>query len=232
MTRIKNFEIVKDITQYFSEIKHIPTLSKSEERELGEKIKLGDKNALNKLIEHNLRFVVTIAKKYRGMGIPFEDIISEGNMGLIHAAKRYDGSKDVRFISYAIWWIKYYISEAIKNNPTDEINVDDYTYDNKTHYEKQTDFINKDFENELTLLSDRNASVEELLDCLQERERKIIVMFYGLNGSKEMNLDEIGEAMKVSNERVRQIKDIALIKLKTNVLMKDHFVIKELKELR
>lgn len=231
MPRIKSFEYVKDVAQYFTEIKSIKPLSKKEEMELGEKIKLGNNEALNKLVEHNLRFVVSIAKKYRNSGIPFEDIISEGNMGLIHAAKKYDGSKNTRFISYAVWWIKYYITEAIKNNPINELDAEDYIFDKKDHFEKQTDFINEEFENELVLLQDRNASIDELLNCLQERERKILVMFYGLNGGKEMNLDEIGQVMNVSNERIRQLKDIALIKLKTNVLMKDHLAIKELQDL-
>jgi RNA polymerase primary sigma factor len=231
MLRTNNFEYVNDIAQYFSEIKHIKPLSLQEEIELGEKIKLGNKNALNKLVEHNLRFVVSIAKKYRNSGLPFNDIISEGNMGLIHAAKKYDGSKNTRFISYAVWWIKYYITEAIKKTSVEKLDVDDYVFDRKDHFEKQTDFINEEFENELVLLQDRNASVDELLNCLQERERKILVMFYGLNGGKEMNLDEIGEVMNVSNERIRQLKDIALIKLKTNVLMKDHTAIKELQDL-
>lgn len=83
----KNYDYVKDITQYFAEIKPIKSLSIRQERELGEKIKLGDKEALDKLIRHNLKFVVKIAKGYRDRGVPFEDLISEGNLGLIHAAK-------------------------------------------------------------------------------------------------------------------------------------------------
>lgn len=232
MSKTKNVEYVRDITQYFSEIKHIKSLSIREERELGARIKMGDKEAVNTLVKHNLKFVVNIAKNYRDRGIPFEDLISEGNLGLIHAAGRYDGTRKTRFITYAVWWIRSYINEIIKKTPTDEIGVDDYIFDKKYHYEKQTDFINEEFENNLTLLSDRNASVEELLDCLQDRERQIIKMFYGLNGSKEMNLDEIGKDMNLSNERIRQIKDVALIKIKTNVLMKDSSTIKELRELK
>lgn len=232
MPKRNNIEFVRDITQYFSEIKPIKSLSIREERELGARIKMGDKEAVNKLVKHNLKFVVSIAKKYRDRGVPFEDLISEGNMGLIHAAEKFDGSKNARFITYAVWWVKSYITELIKKTPTDEVDVEEYVFDNKNHFEKQTEYINEEFENNLLLLSDRNASVEELLECLQDRERKIIKMFYGLDGLKEMNLDEIGQDMNLSNERIRQIKDIALIKLKTNVLMKDSATIKELRELK
>lgn len=232
MSKKKNYDYVKDITQYFAEIKPIKSLSIRQERELGERIKLGDKEALDKLIKHNLKFVVKIAKGYRDRGVPFEDLISEGNLGLIHAAKKYDGTKNVRFITYAVWWIRVYINEFIKKAPVDELNVEEYVFDQKEHFEKQSEFINEEFENNMSLLSDRNASVEELLDCLQERERKIIKMFYGLDGLKEMNLDEIGKDMNLSNERIRQIKDVALIKIKTNVLLKDSSYIKELNDLK
>ena len=222
MPKTNKIEFVRDITQYFSEIKPIKSLSIREERELGARIKMGDKEAINKLVKHNLKFVVSIAKKYRGRGVPFEDLISEGNIGLIHAAEKFDGTKNTRFITYAVWWVKSYITELIKKTPTDK----------KNHFEKQTEYINEEFENKLVMLSDRNASVEELLECLQDRERKIIKMFYGLDGLKEMNLDEIGQDMNLSNERIRQIKDIALIKLKTNVLMQDSATIKELRGLK
>ena len=91
--------------------------------------------------------------------------------------------------------------------------------------------INEEFEEELNNIQSRNDSVEELLKCLQERERKIVTMFFGLKGTKEMNLDEIGQSMSLSMERVRQIKDVALIKLKSNVLMMNNDFFKEIKEL-
>lgn len=232
MPKTNKIEFVRDITQYFSEIKPIKSLSIREEKELGARIKMGDKEAINKLVKHNLKFVVSIAKKYRGRGVPFEDLISEGNIGLIHAAEKFDGTKNTRFITYAVWWVKSYITELIKKTPTDEVDVEEYVFDKKNHFEKQTEYINEEFENKLVMLSDRNASVEELLECLQDRERKIIKMFYGLDGLKEMNLDEIGQDMNLSNERIRQIKDIALIKLKTNVLMQDSATIKELRGLK
>lgn len=232
MPRTIKWEYVKELDKYFSDIKHFKTLSRQEERALGMKIQRGDKSALNKLVNHNLKFVVSIAKKYRDRGVPFEDLISEGNMGLYHAAEKYDGSRKTKFITYAVWWIKNSINEIIKDYASNnEINVDDFIFDKKKSIEYHQELINEEFEEELNNIQSRNDSVEELLKCLQERERKIVTMFFGLKGTKEMNLDEIGQSMSLSMERVRQIKDVALIKLKSNVLMMNNDFFKEIKEL-
>lgn len=224
------YEYSKNIEQYFSEMKHYKTLTQGEEKELGERIRKGDRKALNKLVQHNLKFVVSIVKNYRNRGIPFEDLIAEGNMGLIRAAEKFDGTKNTRFITYAVWWIKSYINELFRKDCPEEVNVDDYVLNGKS-YESEQNLVNEQFENELVLLSDRNTNVDELINCLRKRERDIIVKFYGLNGSKEMNLDEIGKSLNLSNERIRQIKDVALIKIKTYVLMQDSKTINELKSL-
>lgn len=232
MSRTIKWEYVKELDKYFSDIKHFKTLSRQEERALGMKIQRGDKSALNKLVNHNLKFVVSIAKKYRDRGVPFEDLISEGNMGLYHAAEKYDGRRETKFITYAVWWIKNSINEIIKDYASNnEINVDDFIFDKKKSVEYHQELINEEFEEELNNIQSRNDSVEELLKCLQERERKIVTMFFGLKGTKEMNLDEIGQSMSLSMERVRQIKDVALIKLKSNVLMMNNDFFKEIKEL-
>lgn len=232
MPRTIKWEYVKELDKYFSDIKHFKTLSRQEERTLGMKIQRGDKSALNKLVNHNLKFVVSIAKKYRDRGVPFEDLISEGNMGLYHAAEKYDGRRETKFITYAVWWIKNSINEIIKDYASNnEINVDDFIFDKKKSVEYHQELINEEFEEELNNIQSRNDSVEELLKCLQERERKIVTMFFGLKGTKEMNLDEIGQSMSLSMERVRQIKDVALIKLKSNVLMMNNDFFKEIKEL-
>lgn len=232
MPRTIKWEYVKELDKYFSDIKHFKTLSRQEERALGMKIQRGDKSALNKLVNHNLKFVVSIAKKYRDRGVPFEDLISEGNMGLYHAAEKYDGRRETKFITYAVWWIKNSINEIIKDYASNnEINVDDFIFDKKKSVEYHQELINEEFEEELNNIQSRNDSVEELLKCLQERERKIVTMFFGLKGTKEMNLDEIGQSMSLSMERVRQIKDVALIKLKSNVLMMNNDFFKEIKEL-
>jgi RNA polymerase primary sigma factor len=123
---MRNFKITKSITNvddistklYLKDINKIPLIDKEEEKELSEKIKSGDKKALDKLVVSNLRFVVSVAKQFRGQGLPFNDLIQEGTYGLIKAGNKFDGTKDIRFISYAVWWIRQAILDAliIKSN--------------------------------------------------------------------------------------------------------------------
>ncbi|NPA54658.1 MAG: RNA polymerase sigma factor RpoD/SigA, partial [Aquificae bacterium] len=112
---MKKLTYEKGITYYLKLISKIPLLSAEEEKEIALKAKQGDKEALEKLIKSNLRFVVNVAKNYTGYGIPFQELISAGNIGLIEAAKRFDPERGVRFISYAIWWIKQSILQTIQN---------------------------------------------------------------------------------------------------------------------
>ncbi len=109
----KFFEEEEALKQYLKEINKIPPITPDEEKELARRIKKGDKEALKRLVEANLKFVVSIAKKYRGKGVPFMDLINEGNLGLIEAAKRFDPDRNVKFITYAVWWIKQAIISAI-----------------------------------------------------------------------------------------------------------------------
>ncbi len=115
---LDTFESSDALTSYLNEISNIPVLSAEEEKELGRRIKKGDKEALKKLIKHNLRFVVSIAKKYRNFGVPFLDLINEGNLGLIKAAKKFDPDKDIKFISYASWWVKQSIIKFLTEQST------------------------------------------------------------------------------------------------------------------
>ncbi len=112
---MRKFKYEEGITYYLNSISKIPLLSPEEEKEIAKKAKEGDKEALEKLIKSNLRFVVNVAKNYTGYGIPFQELISAGNIGLIEAAKRFDPERGVRFISYAIWWIKQSILQTIQS---------------------------------------------------------------------------------------------------------------------
>ncbi len=228
------YEYIKELDSYFREIQNIRKLSKKEEQELSVRIKQGDREALNDLVYHNLRFVVNIAKNYRNSNVPFADIISEGNMGLLHAATKFDGDKNIKFISYAVWWIKNSINECIEtyNRNTEVINYEDYVIDNCKDVDKELNLVNEDFEEKINNLQGRRDAVDDLLKCLHEREIKILTLFYGLNDGKEMTLDEVGKCMHLTNERVRQIKDTALSKLKCKALTYSDEEIEVFKSLR
>ena len=214
------YEHVQELSTYFNDIQNIRRLTRREEQILSEKIQKGDEQALNKLVYHNLRFVVNIAKNYRNSNVPFADIISEGNLGLIRAAHKFDSTKGVKFISYAVWWIKNSINECIEkyNRDNETLSYDDYTINKCTDLDHKFEQINEDFEEKINNIQSRKDAIESLMKCLHEREIKILTLFFGLNGGKEMTLEEVGKEMCLTNERVRQIKDSALSKLKCEVL--------------
>lgn len=214
------YEHVQELSTYFNDIQNIRRLTRREEQILSEKIQKGDEQALNKLVYHNLRFVVHIAKNYRNNNVPFADIISEGNLGLIRAAHKFDSTKGVKFISYAVWWIKNSINECIEkyNRDNETLSYDDYTINKCTDLDHKFEQINEDFEEKINNIQSRKDAIESLMKCLHEREIKILTLFFGLNGGREMTLEEVGKEMCLTNERVRQIKDSALSKLKCEVL--------------
>ena len=214
------YEHVQELSTYFNDIQNIRRLTRREEQILSEKIQKGDEQALNKLVYHNLRFVVNIAKNYRNSNVPFADIISEGNLGLIRAAHKFDSTKGVKFISYAVWWIKNSINECIEkyNRDNETLSYDDYTINKCTDLDHKFEQINEDFEEKINNIQSRKDAIESLMKCLHEREIKILTLFFGLNGGREMTLEEVGKEMCLTNERVRQIKDSALSKLKCEVL--------------
>ena len=214
------YEHVQELSTYFNDIQNIRRLTRREEQILSEKIQKGDEQALNKLVYHNLRFVVNIAKNYRNNNVPFADIISEGNLGLIRAAHKFDSTKGVKFISYAVWWIKNSINECIEkyNRDNEALSYDDYTINKCTDLDHKFEQINEDFEEKINNIQSRKDAIESLMKCLHEREIKILTLFFGLNGGREMTLEEVGKEMCLTNERVRQIKDSALSKLKCEVL--------------
>lgn len=214
------YEHIQELSTYFNDIQNIRRLTRREEQILSEKIQKGDEQALNKLVYHNLRFVVNIAKNYRNNNVPFADIISEGNLGLIRAAHKFDSTKGVKFISYAVWWIKNSINECIEkyNRDNETLSYDDYTINKCTDLDNKFEQINEDFEEKINNIQSRKDAIESLMKCLHEREIKILTLFFGLNGGREMTLEEVGKEMCLTNERVRQIKDSALSKLKCEVL--------------
>lgn len=214
------YEHVQELSTYFNDIQNIRRLTRREEQILSEKIQKGDEQALNKLVYHNLKFVVNIAKNYRNSNVPFADIISEGNLGLIRAAHKFDSTKGVKFISYAVWWIKNSIHECIEkyNRDNETLSYDDYTINKCTDLDHKFEQINEDFEEKINNIQSRKDAIESLMKCLHEREIKILTLFFGLNGGREMTLEEVGKEMCLTNERVRQIKDSALSKLKCEVL--------------
>ena len=214
------YEHVQELSTYFNDIQNIRRLTRREEQILSEKIQKGDEQALNKLVYHNLKFVVNIAKNYRNSNVPFADIISEGNLGLIRAAHKFDSTKGVKFISYAVWWIKNSINECIEkyNRDNETLSYDGYTINKCTDLDHKFEQINEDFEEKINNIQSRKDAIESLMKCLHEREIKILTLFFGLNGGREMTLEEVGKEMCLTNERVRQIKDSALSKLKCEVL--------------
>lgn len=223
---VKRYEKLEELDSYFEQIRKYKPLSKKEEYDLMTRIRAGDKTAFHKLINANLKFVVKIAKKYRKTGVNFADLISEGNMGLIKAVEKFDEKKNIKFISYAVWWIKVYIQEFINSvkveSCTDSV---DYVFNKfgNEEYESNSSIINCEFEGEMIDVQSRNSSVDELMESLEKREKKILTLYFGLFGNKENTLDEIGREMNLTKERVRQIKDNALVKMKCNALLSDEF---------
>jgi RNA polymerase primary sigma factor len=254
---------------YLKEISKIKEISPDQEKELGRKIQKGDKEALNRLVEANLRFVVSVAKKYRGSGISFLDLINEGNLGLIEAAKRFDPSKNVKFITYAIWWIRQAIIHAIAEQSravrlpqkqanllyrfglkiaelTSKLNRQPSSYEVAEQLglsEAEANNLFQILHNDVSLSSklsdDEKIELEDTIEqqevspadeeliqksltqelnkmvCqLNEDEKKVINYRFGLDGSEPETLQEIGNKMNLSRERIRQIQNQALLKLR------------------
>jgi RNA polymerase primary sigma factor len=256
------------LQQYFSDIAKIPMVTPQEEVILTQKIRQGDQAALERLTSANLRFVVSVAKQYESSGLTLGDLINEGNLGLIKAAKRFDETKGFKFISYAVWWIRQSILQAINDHarmvriPANK--VGDLSKINKASSELEQHLERAATVEEIaeilevtvekvagTLASaSRHLSVDApfsseeentLLDVLQNpesntdkyvmddslrteisrslkmldsRDREIVELFFGLGGSQPLSLEEIGEKFNLTRERVRQIKDKALARLR------------------
>jgi RNA polymerase primary sigma factor len=261
---------------YFRDLNRYETLTPLEEKALLALVKNGDGLALKKLILGNLRFVISVARKYQGRGLSLLELINEGNLGLFKAAKRFDSSKDVKFISYAVWWIRQSIQKALFEHvgsvriPPNKLalvnrfkkrlveNAGDYKKTmSLTEFQGMEKDISEVMEKivEVSLNSpigdDSGAdSISTLLDVLGEegkqeannekaeltsiinqilkdippREEKVLRMFYGINYPREFTLDEIGRELKLTRERVRQIKNKTLRKLLKHKDYKDKLV--------
>ena len=258
----------ESLNRYLGEIGKIPLLTTNEEIDLTRRIKNGDELALQYLIRTNLRFVVSVAKKYQNRGLSMGDLINEGNLGLIKAASRFDDTKGFKFISFAVWWIRQSIMQAIAEQtrivrlPMNLINS--ITKLNRTAAELEQRFERyptlEEISEELEVATDKIAEyfedakkcrsldavvneeigstlmdgiavhdrgneylsggffdVHELLaimKVLSGRERQVLFYYYGLSGQKPLSLDEIAGIYQLSKERIRQIKDKGIRKLR------------------
>lgn len=267
------------LTQYLSEISRIKPMSRQEEARYAEKIAQGDLKALQELVRRNLKFVVTVANKYKGCGLSLQDLIEEGNIGLIQAAKRFDSSRHVKFITYAVWWIRQAIihalaeqsgtvklpikqvgkvyrmekkrqtlTQTLEREPTqtelaadmgfreEDINTIMQAY--RTHVsldaplkiDESTPYIDL-LESPNTIPYDDqimqetlNLKIDQLLKGLTPREENILRLRFGFGGASK-TLEEIGEEIGLSRERVRQIEKKAKAKLRAksgSVALSDH----------
>ena len=206
--------------KYLDEIGKEALLSDQEERELSEKILKGDQRALSKLVEANLRFVVTVARQYRGQGVEMEDLVSEGNMGLMKAAAKFDATKGVRFVNYAVVHVRQQIEKAIAQQsglyqvPKVPLSVD-APLGHRTNMSLLSVLVNQD-----APLADERVHSEVIVDAvefalgsLDKRETKVINSYFGI-GQEHETMAEIAEDLDLKRERVRQIRDKAIRKLR------------------
>jgi RNA polymerase primary sigma factor len=275
---MRQLKITKSITnresqsldKYLQEIGHEDLISVDEEVELAQRIKKGDQKALEKLTKANLRFVVSVAKQYQNQGLSLPDLINEGNLGLIKAAQKFDETRGFKFISYAVWWIRQSILQAIAEqsrivrlplNQVGSVNkinralskfeqenerrpsaeeisdnidlpqekVEDAMKVSGRHISVDAPFVDGEENSLLDVLVNNDSpmadkslineslheEINHAMKMLNERERNIIEAFFGINQS-EMTLEEIGDKYGLTRERVRQIKEKAIRKLRQN----------------
>lgn len=259
----------QSLDRYLQEIGKVDLLTADEEIELAIKIKKGDQYALEKLVKANLRFVVSVAKQYQNQGLTLGDLINEGNLGLIKAAKRFDETRGFKFISYAVWWIRQSILQALAEqsrivrlplNRVGALNKIGKAYSNlEQEFEREpsANELARELEMDINEVSDtlkisgRHVSMDapftqgeenRLLDVLEneqqpspdfilmseslrneieralatltERESEVIKLYFGLGTEHSLTLEEIGEKFNLTRERVRQIKEKAIRRLR------------------
>ena len=274
---MRQLKIIKSITnresesleKYLAEISKEEMVSLEEEVELAQRIKKGDKKALERLTRGNLRFVVSVAKQYQNQGLSLADLINEGNLGLLKAAERFDETRGFKFISYAVWWIRQSIMQAISEQsrivrlPQNQVGsmskinrvlnkfeqenerrpsieelsehtdlpeekIDEALSANTRHISVDAPFADNEDNSLLDVLVNEDApsvdstleeeslktEIRQALKILNDRERKVIEAFFGINNGHEMTLEEIGVKYGLTRERVRQIKEKAIKRLR------------------
>ena len=279
---MRQLKITKSITnregdsleRYLQEIGKEEMISVEEEVELAQRIRQGDKKALERLTRANLRFVVSVAKQYQNQGLSLPDLINEGNLGLMKAAEKFDETRGFKFISYAVWWIRQAILQAIAEQsrivrlPLNQIGsvskinrelnrfeqenerrpspaeiaertdlpqekVDEALNSNTRHVSMDAPFADDEGSSLLDVLVNDNspmadrelvndslkAEINQTLKVLSDRERQIVEAFFGIN-QPDMTLEEIGSRFGLTRERVRQIKEKAIRKLRLNTRSK------------
>ncbi|MCO4291641.1 RNA polymerase sigma factor RpoD/SigA [Solitalea sp. MAHUQ-68] len=259
----------QSLDKYLHEIGKVDLITAEEEVILAQKIREGDQVALERLTKTNLRFVVSVAKQYQNQGLTLGDLINEGNLGLIKAAKRFDETKGFKFISYAVWWIRQSILQAIAEQsrivrlPLNQVGslskiskayskleqeyerepspeeladilettvdkISDTLSNSGRHVSMDAPFVQGEENTLLDVLENTDTAatdsmliseslseeIKRALSTLTEREREIIVLFFGLGSNHPLSLEEIGEKFNLTRERVRQIKDKALQRLR------------------
>jgi RNA polymerase primary sigma factor len=257
------------LDQYFAEVSRYPLLNAEEEKALARRVQSGDHDAMEELVRRNLRFVVSVAKKYQNRGLPLIDLIGEGNVGLMTAARKFDPDQGVKFISYAVWWIRQAILASLARQgrtvrvplnrtadlsrvvratallrdkfgrePTPEelsqltgispeivgalatLNTAEVRLDAAAGKDSDRALIERFAMEELPSTEDqvldrfRNAELERALSTLPPRDARILRLYFGLEGDREHTLDEIGKLLGVTRERVRQLRDRALRRLR------------------
>lgn len=276
---MRQLKITKSITnresqsleKYLQEIGKVDLLTPDDEVDLAQRIKQGDQIALEKLTKANLRFVVSVAKQYQNQGLSLSDLINEGNLGLIKAAQRFDETRGFKFISYAVWWIRQSILQALaeqsrivrlplnKVGSLNKINkafseleqtfereptaeelaevLELHTSEVETtlgvaarHVSMDAPFVEGEDNSLLDVLENNNTKktdekleygdslrneIERSLSTLSERQKDVIKLYFGIGVEHPMSLEDIGEQFDLTRERVRQIKDKAINKLRT-----------------
>jgi RNA polymerase primary sigma factor len=262
----------RSLDLYLKEINNTPLLTREQERDLARRIRKNDEKALHALVKANLRFVVSIAKQYVNQGLSLADLVNEGNLGLIKAAYRFDEKRGYKFISYAVWWIRQAMLQALAEQsrivrlplnragtlyrigkaarqldqelgrspevseiaeklklPHDEVRDTmqianshlslDASFSNDQEENSLVDYLaddNLESPDEQTYVNALSDDMQKALDTLTDREREILSLYFCIEGEEPLTLEEIGKRMNLTRERIRQIKEKAILRLRHN----------------